>query len=125
MKNNVNFKSYNYLSEADLRKLDGWEDNLPVSSPEKFKEILFQHGADISQEIEEEINIHRMRTSNLVHEGKRWVFVERQDNEWLKSGKASLEAWMSAADKETMKDMTKMSRYAKINVSATASDDKE
>lgn len=104
------FKSYNYLSEKDLEKLDFWNDDYPKNHPEQFKQLLFKHGAEITKEIECVIDTHRMRTSNQVHTGKRWVFVERQDREWLNSGAATIEAYMASSDEDTRKDMVNMSR---------------
>jgi hypothetical protein len=51
-----------------------------------------------------------MRTSNQTHTGKRWVFVERQDREYLNSGIASMEAWIASSDESTREDMMNMSR---------------
>jgi hypothetical protein len=104
------FKSYQYLSEADLQKLSFWTEDFPETNPEAFKDILFQHGAEVSQEIECVTDTHRMRTSNQTHTGKRWVFVERQDREYLNSGIASMEAWIASADISTREDMMNMSR---------------
>lgn len=106
------FKSYNYLSEADLEKLDCWTADLPQKNPTLFKQILFKHGAEITQTVECVEDTHRMRTSNKTHTGKRWVFVERTDRDWLNSGVATIEAYLAASDKETQKDMAAMSRYA-------------
>ena len=104
------FKSYQYLSEADLQKLDFWTEDFPETNPEAFKNILFQHGAEITQEIECVTDTHRMRTSNQTHTGKRWVFVERQDRDYLNSGIASMEAWLASSDESTREDMMNMSR---------------
>lgn len=104
------FKSYQYLSEADLQKLDFWTEDFPETNPETFKNILFQHGAEITQEIECVTDTHRMRTSNQTHTGKRWVFVERQDRDYLNSGIASMEAWIASSDESTREDMMNMSR---------------
>lgn len=108
------FKSYNYLSEADLKNLSEWTDDLPTTNPQLFKEILFQHGAEITQAIECIEDTHRMRTSNKTHTGKRWVYVERCDREWLNSGLATIEAYLAASDDETRKDMQKMNRQYKL-----------
>lgn len=116
------FKAYNYLSEADLSQLKEWNNSIPHSNEKLFKEILFAHGADITKPIECVEDTHRMRTSNKTHTGRKWVFVERTDKEWLASGKASIEAHMASTDKEIMKDMSSMSRYAVV---ATKSESKE
>lgn len=110
------FKSYNYLSEADLEKLDCWTPDLPQKNPTLFKQILFKHGAEITQEINCVEDTHRMRTSNKTHTGKRWVFVERTDRDWLNSGVATIEAYLAASDKETQKDMAAMGRYTVTSV---------
>lgn len=110
----MKFKSYNYLSEADLRLLEGWSDDLPFSDPKLFKEILFKHGAEVSQPIELTEDTHRLRTSNKVHTGKRWVFQERLDKEWLRSGCATIEAYMASSDPEIQRDIDNMRRYAKL-----------
>ncbi len=110
-----NFKSYHYLSEADLRKLEGWTDDLPTRNPELFKRILNNHGADLKHKIEEVNDHHRMRTSNQSHTGRRWVFVERTDRKWLNTGCASIEAYLASSDEETVKDMSKMSRYSMLS----------
>ena len=114
MNNKDYFKSYNYLSEADLQKLDVWTDTFPEEHPEQFKEILFKHGAEVSQEVECVVDTHRMRTSNQTHTGKRWVFVERIDKEHLRSGIATMEAYMASSDESTRKDMQQMSRRYKL-----------
>jgi hypothetical protein len=108
------FKSYQYLSEADLNKLEFWTEDFPEKHPEEFKKILFSHGAETSQPIECIEDTHRMRTSNQLYTGKRWMFVERIDRSWLNSGAATMEAWMASADDSTREDMTNMSRTYKL-----------
>jgi hypothetical protein len=104
------FKSYNYLSEADLLKLSNYHHKLNEENPTLLREILFMHGADVGHEFECVVDTHRMRTSNKVYTGKRFVYVERTDKEWLCSGIASMEAYMAATDEDTRKDMAHMSR---------------
>ncbi len=108
------YKSYNYLSEADLCVIDGWTDTYPTDHPAAFKELLFKHGADTSCEVECVEDTHRMRTSNKAHTGRRWVFVERTDNNWIRSGLATIEAYMASSDAEIQKDMVNMSRRRQI-----------
>lgn len=110
----MKFKSYQYISEADLVNLEGWKDDLPITNPKLFKEILFKHGAEVTQPIDELFDNHRMRTSNKTHNGRRWMFTERTDREWLNSGCATIEAYMAASDEETVKDMQQMNRRYKL-----------
>ena len=107
-------KSYNYLSESDLCVLDGWSETYPTDHPAAFKELLFKHGADTSQEVECVTDTHRMRTSNKAYTGRRWVFVERTDPQWIRSGLATIEAYMASSDSEVQKDMANMSRRASV-----------
>jgi hypothetical protein len=120
--NKTGFKSYNYLSEADLTLLDGWNNNYPQEHQKAFKELLWKHG--ITGEIELVEDTHRLRTSNAIHTGKRWVGEERTDAAWLKSGAATIEAYLAASDAETQCDMRRMSRRAG-SVSAVEEDDNE
>lgn len=110
----MKFKSYQYISEADLINLDVWQPDLPTTNAKLFKEILFKHGAEVTQPIEELFDTHRMRTSNKTHTGRRWLFVERCDRQWLQSGCATIEAYMASSDEETVKDMQQMNRRYKL-----------
>jgi len=103
-------KSYNYLSEFDLQQLDDWSEEYPVEHQKEFKELLFKHGADTTHDVELSIDTHRPRTSNKAYTGRRWVFVERFDKDWLRSGVATMEAYMASSDSEIQKDMGEMSR---------------
>lgn len=108
------FRSYHYLSEGDLSKLDFWTSDYPEKNKKEFEEMMFKYGADINYKIEVVEDTHRLRTSKNEYTGKRFVFVERTDRGWLNSGLATIEAYMAASDPEIQKDIDGMRGYTKL-----------
>ena len=94
------------LSEVDKSTKD--------LSNEELEAILFQLGMD-SKGIEVETVLHRPKYSlnNEPWLGERYSGFERQDREWLFSGKSTLDNMISSqTDMEHKKDLLMMSRQA-------------
>ena len=94
------------LSEVDKSTKD--------LSNEELEAILFQLGMD-NKGIEVETVLHRPKYSpnNEPWLGERYSGFERQDREWLFSGKSTLDNMISSqTDMEHKKDLLMMSRQA-------------
>lgn len=111
-----------YLSYADLEKLDDWYEAMPLEEPEKFKEILWKHGLDHTKGITIRECRHRCRTSNKVVFCKRVECVERTDREWIKGALASEEAvGASVNDLSLKEELANMSK--RISTASIAAED--
>lgn len=101
----VSFYDVNYvLSEINKEVGD--------LSPIEIQEVLYFLGMD-SEGVEVEEVMHRPLHSpnNEPWQGKRFLGVERQDKEWLYSGKSSLENVIaSQTDMGHKRDLVKMSQ---------------
>lgn len=78
---------------------------------EEIHKALYSIGFDLkSLEVEEVLHRPRYSTNNEPWNGNRFVAFERQDREWLFSGKSTLENIISAQeDTEHRKDLLLMS----------------
>lgn len=105
-----------YVSEHDLQD----EDIQVCIEALGLEEVLYQIGFDKNHWIGETNNFyevmectHRTRTGKVVT-GKRYVSVERLDDEWLNSGIASDEAKdASRADLSYLKQIKEISKRSR------------
>lgn len=105
------------LSFRDLAKVPGAIKIMQNGSKEEIDNLLYQYGYDIHVGYEIENRYHRPLTSNEVVYGPYIMGYERQDQEWLNSGFASLEARMEAVKDPSLRD-------ALIEMCRTGSSDK-
>lgn len=105
-----------FISEYDLQD----EDIQVCIEALGLEEVLYQIGFDKNHWIGETNNFyeviectHRTRTGKVVT-GKRYMSVERLDNEWLNSGLASSEAKDAArADLSYLKEIKAISKRSR------------
>jgi hypothetical protein len=84
------------ISETDLLASPDYDGS--VSSRNK---ILFKLGVDTSLHIEV-IECQHRNLQNKVVDGKLFMCYERLDKEWVKSGHASLEAFIASSNDPTL-----------------------
>jgi len=84
------------ISESDLQVFKEYDNT--VASRNK---LLYKLGVDTSMSVEVIECQHRNLQGKVV-EGKLFMGFERLDREWVKSGNASLEAFISYGGDETM-----------------------
>lgn len=101
----VSFYDVDYV----LSEIDKTTESL---SPEEIKEVLFYLGMEAEGvEIEEVIHRPIHSPNNKAWQGKRFIGMERQDKEWLYSGKSSLENVIaSQTDMSHKRDLVMMSQ---------------
>lgn len=75
-----------YLSFVDLERHPDWESAWKSQDRDKVEKILYAMGCDIDNGWEIEVNSHRTRTTNQIEYGPRFVFKERVDPVWQKTG---------------------------------------
>lgn len=81
------------ISESEIKKvLPTYDSSLEESSPTTFKLMMYKLGADITKNYERQDFIQHRNRFNEVVTCSRWVFQERLDEQWIKSGHASREA---------------------------------
>jgi len=84
-----------------------WEEE----APDKFKDILWSFGIDLSKSVERQDGLfHRNRLNQVVF-CSRWVGESRQDKEWLESGFASKEAIDKSSGSKLLADLYKQKGY--------------
>lgn len=107
-------KSYRAVSLSDLITTKEWMEAEQNNDQQAKNKILWTCGIDVDngEGVEEELVEHR-NWQNQVVKCIRYVGVERRDNDWLRSGLASIEGHMAAASTEIRKDMIHMSRRSK------------
>ena len=84
------------VSFSDLAKVPMAIKIMQSGSKEEIDNLLYQYGYDVKIGYEIEDKYHRSLTSNEVVYGPYIMGYERQDQEWLNSGFASMEARMEA-----------------------------
>lgn len=84
------------MSFSDLAKVPNAIKIMQNGKKEEIDNLLHQYGYDIRIGYEIEDKYHRSLTSNEVVFGPYIMGFERQDDEWINSGFASLEARMEA-----------------------------
>lgn len=87
---------------------------------EDFEKLLYKFGMDIRYVYEEQdgegegevgTGIQHTNRQNKVVKCKRWVGMERTDDEWLKSGHASREAKDKASGSKLLADLYNQKGY--------------
>lgn len=99
------------ISCWDLMCYEESKEALMGNDEEKIKQILFSLGMDVEQPYDLESCHHRplLKEDNSPWYGPRFVGVERQDEEYLKSGYASWEAKVAASnDPHLRKELRRM-----------------
>ena len=84
------------MSFSDLAKVPMAIKIMQNGNKEEIDNLLYQYGYDVKIGYEIEDKHHRSLTSNEVVYGPYIMGYERQDQEWLDSGFASMEARMEA-----------------------------
>lgn len=74
-----------YLGHTDLARHPKFKDALISGNRRDFEAILVQLGADLKYGYEEEVCLHRPRTSNIPVHGVLVRFRERRDDYWVKN----------------------------------------
>lgn len=90
-----------------------------AENKEDFDNLLYKFGMDTrfvyeeqdGEEDEKGKGIQHMNRQNKVVKCKRWVGVERTDEEWLKSGHASREAKDKASGSKLLADLYNQKGY--------------
>ena len=85
------------LSVSDLVLVDGFKEAYASADIEAIKRVLHQNGLDTDKDYELVQVVHRNLRNQVVN-GQRYEGEERLDDEWIKSGYASLEARIEAVD---------------------------
>lgn len=98
-----------YLSFVDMALVDGFLDCLKNKDKDAFEAIMYKHGANIHKPYYVVHCKHRSRISNAIYDNYVLRAEERLDNEWLKHGAATLDAWVASTDDASMRsDMERM-----------------
>lgn len=92
------------MSFSDLAKIPSAVKIMQTDSKEEVDNLLYQYGYDIKVGYEIEDKYHRSLTSNEVVFGPYIMGYERQDQDWLDSGFASMEARMEAVTDPSLRD---------------------
>ena len=107
-------KSYISVSLSDLITTKEWLEAEKNNDDKAKKDILFALGLDVNHPdgIEEELVEHRNLQKQVV-KCIRFTGIERRDKSWLRSGCATMEGHMAAANFDVRMDMIKMNRQSK------------
>ena len=84
------------ISESDLQVFKEYDNT--VASRNK---LLYKLGVDTSMSVEV-IECQHRNLQNKVVDGKLFMCYERLDREWVKSGHASLEAFIASSNDPTL-----------------------
>ena len=90
-KQNRNSISRN-ISESDLATFKEYDGSVAIRN-----QLLYKLGVDVSMSVEVIECQHRNLQGKVV-EGKLFMAFERLDSEWVKSGHASLEAFIASSN---------------------------
>lgn len=81
------------ISESEIKKvMPDYNSKFEEDHPAKFKLMMYSLGADITKNYDRQDFIQHRNRFNEVVTCSRWVFQERLDEQWIKSGYASREA---------------------------------
>jgi len=94
-KQNRNSISRN-ISESDLATFKEYDGSVATRN-----QLLYKLGVDVSMSVEVIECQHRNLQGKVV-EGKLFMAFERLDREWVKSGHASLEAFIASSNDPTL-----------------------
>ena len=84
------------VSESDLATFKEYDGSVAIRN-----QLLYKLGVDISMSVEVIECQHRNLQGKVV-EGKLFMAFERLDSEWVKSGHASLEAFIASSNDPTL-----------------------
>lgn len=90
------------LSVSDLVLVDGFKEAYARIDNETIKLFLHRNGLDTEQDYELVQVTHRNLRNQVVN-GQRYEGSERLDDEWIKSGYASLEARIEAVEDPSLR----------------------
>lgn len=81
------------VSESEIKAVHpSFNDKFEHSNPEEFRKIMYSLGMDTSYPIIRQEGLKHRNRLNQVVKCTRWLGEERLDDEWIKSGYASVEA---------------------------------
>jgi hypothetical protein len=104
------------VSVIDLAKLDVCKGGKCVQSDERTLSLaLFSSGMDIKKGYTYEVCEHRPLSQNQAVFSGVYIGNERTDDEWLRSGNASLEVQIETSDPALRAELSDIARVAKTN----------
>lgn len=104
------------VSVVDLAKLDVCKGGKCTALDEKTLSLaLFSSGMDIKKGYTYEVCEHRPLSQNQPVFSGVYIGNERTDDEWLRSGNASLEVQIETADPALRAELRDIARVAKTN----------
>lgn len=104
------------VSVIDLAKLDVCKGGKCIQSDERTLSLaLFNSGMDIKKGYSYHVGDHRPLSQNQVVHSGFYEGFERVDDEWLRSGNASLEVQIETADPALRAELRDIARVAKTN----------
>lgn len=101
--------SFVIISLSELQKFISVTEESILANEKDFLKLAYNLGADTSKHYEVQHLTHRNKFNEVV-DCPRYVFSERTDDRWLKSGNASFDVQLAVADPEIRKDVSKMKR---------------
>lgn len=97
------------VSESEIVKVfPDYEATWEMSTPYKFKEILYSFGLDVSLPYRRQDGLLHRNRLNEVTLCSRWVGESRLDPEWINSGYASKEAIDKFKNSRMLDDIYRM-----------------
>ncbi len=90
------------LSVSDLIHVDGFKEVFAAGDIEAVKKFLYHNGMNTEKEFELVRSTHRNLRNQVVN-GERFEGQERLDEQWIKSGCASLEAQIEAVEDDNLR----------------------
>lgn len=90
------------LSISDLIHVDGFKEVFAAADMDAVAQFLYDNGMDIEQDYELVRSTHRNLRNQVVN-GERFEGFERLDDEWIKSGYASLAARIAATEDDNLR----------------------
>ena len=91
------------LSVSDLILVDDFPRIFSLDDKVMLEKFLFANGLDVNQPYDQEVVTHR-NLQNQVVNCLRFVGTERSCRDWLNTGAASLEAWVSSSKDGSFRD---------------------
>ena len=104
------------ISVIDLAKLDVCKGGKCVQSDERTLSLaLFNSGMDVKKGYTYEVCEHRPISQNQTVLSGVYIGSERTDDEWLRSGNASIEVQIETADPALRAELRDIANVAKTN----------
>jgi hypothetical protein len=98
--------AYCIISESELAKvIPDFSCKLEEDEPQRFTEILYDLGIDITKPIERQDGLMHRNRLNEVVVCSRYIGYERLDDIWITSGYASQEAKDKASGSRLLEDL--------------------